>query len=110
MTQDDFNKVLLSAVDESLCLLGDSPKQAILFHLESTFKIKEESIPSNLAGFKNALEVIFGPGATYIEKAIAKRLQDRLGLEPEDSSDGDFLQYVKIAKSRILDTGEATVE
>jgi hypothetical protein len=40
LPQNDFSKILLSAVEESLSSLGDSSKQAIFFHLETSFKIK----------------------------------------------------------------------
>lgn len=98
MTQNEFNDILLSAVDESLCLLGDSSKQAILFHLETSFQMKEENIPSNLTEFKKALDSIFGPGASYLEKIIVKRLHEKLGLRFEESKNTDFLEYVETAK------------
>jgi hypothetical protein len=102
LTQNDFNKILLSAVDEGLCLLGDSSKQAILFHLETSFQVKEENIPSNLTEFKKALDSIFGPGADYLEKIIVKRLHEKLGLRFEEGKNTDFLEYVETAKSRII--------
>jgi len=107
LTQDDFNKILTSAVDEGLCLLGDSPKQAILFHLEDSFELKEESIPSNLTEFKKALDSIFGPGATYLERTIAKSLYEKLGLKFEGKN-ADFIEYVETAKSQIIMKGEIT--
>ena len=110
LTQDDFNKILLSAVDEGLCLLGDSSKQAILFHLEESFQLKEENIPSNLTEFKKALDSIFGPGAAYLEKIIVKRLHEKLGLTLEEDKNTDFLEYVKAAKSRIMMEGEITLK
>ncbi|MGD0160558.1 MAG: hypothetical protein ABSB89_09720 [Candidatus Bathyarchaeia archaeon] len=109
LTHDDFNKILLSAVDEGLCLLGESSKQAIIFHLEDSFQLKEENIPSNLTEFKKALDNIFGPGAAYLEKIIAKRLHEKLGLTFEEDKSTDFLEYVKIAKSRIMKEGEITL-
>lgn len=99
LTQNEFNNILLSAVDESLCLLGDSSKQAILFHLEISFQVKEENIPSNLTEFKKALEGIFGPGADYLEKVIVKRLHEKLGLRFEEGKNTDFLKYVETARS-----------
>jgi hypothetical protein len=110
LTQNNFDRILLSAVDEGLCLLGDSPKQAILFHLESSFQIKEENIPSNLTEFKKALEGIFGPGAVYLEKAIVRRLHEKLGLKFEEDRKRDFLECVEIARSRIVNKGEIAVE
>ena len=110
LTQYDFNKILLSAVDEGLCLLGDSPKQAVLFHLESSFQMKEENIPGNLTEFKKALEGIFGPGAVYLEKAIVRRLNEKLGLNLEEGKNKDFLECVEIAKCQIVNKGEIAVK
>jgi hypothetical protein len=106
LPQNDFSKILLLAVDESLSSLGDSPKQAILFHLETSFKIKKEQIPIQLDEFKNALEAIFGPGACYIEKLIVRNLHEKLGLECEDSEGGDFLRSVDGVKRHLRFGGE----
>ncbi|MGB9853771.1 MAG: hypothetical protein ACPLRY_03065 [Candidatus Bathyarchaeales archaeon] len=88
-------KNLLTAVEEGLSMLGDSPKQAIIFHIENSFKIKREEIPKNLTEFTKALEKIFGPGAPYIERLILKRLHDKLNLEFENSENLDFLNSVE---------------
>jgi hypothetical protein len=91
-------------------LLGDSSKKAILFHLEDSFQLKEENIPSNLTEFKKALDSIFGPGAAYLEKAIAKRLHEKLGLRFDEDTNDNFIEYVKTAKSRIAMEGEITLK
>ena len=98
MSPRNFKKTLLTAVEEGLSTLGDSSKQAILFHLENSFKIKREEIPTNLTEFKKALEKIFGPGAPYIEKLILKRLHDKLNLGFENSENLDFLNSVENAR------------
>lgn len=98
MSPRNFQKTLLTAVEEGLSNLGDSPKQAILFHLENSFKIKREEIPTNLTEFKKALEKIFGPEAPYIEKLILKRLHDKLNLEFENSENLNFLNSVENAR------------
>jgi hypothetical protein len=101
LPQNNFSKILLAAVEESLSSLGDSPKEAILFHLESSFNIKKEHIPENITEFTKALENIFGPGATYLEKLIVKRLYEKLGLESEDSGRLDFLESVNEVRKRL---------
>jgi len=105
---NNFSKLLLAAVDESLSSLGDSSKQAIFFHLESSFKIKRENIPTNLTEFSKALEGIFGPGATYLEKMIAKHLHEKLGLGFEDIESVDFPECVDNARKRIMLEGGCT--
>jgi len=101
LPQNDFSQILLAAVEESLSSLGDSPKQAILFHLEASFKLKKEHIPENITEFAKALEKIFGPGASYLEKLIVKRLHEKLGLEFEDVESRDFLECVDSVKKRL---------
>jgi len=110
LAHNDFDKILLSAVGEGLCLLGDSSKQAIIFHLETSFQLKEENIPSNLTEFKKALEGIFGPGATYLEEIIVKLLHEKLGLRFQEAKNTDFLEYVEIAKSRIMQKGDISIK
>ena len=110
MPPKNFSEMLLAAVEESLSSLGDSPKQAILFHLEASFQIKKEHIPENITEFTKALEKIFGPGASYLENLIVKRLHEKLGLKFEDKQGQDFLDSVKNAKKHIMLKGECTVE
>ncbi|NWF86524.1 hypothetical protein HXY32_01720 [Candidatus Bathyarchaeota archaeon] len=101
MSQNNFSKILLAAVEESLSSLGDSPKQAILFHLESSFNIKREHIPENITEFTKALENIFGPGAAYLEKLIIKCLYEKLGFESETVGNLDFLESVNAVRKRL---------
>jgi hypothetical protein len=106
LPQNNFSKILLSAVDESLSSLGDSSKQAIFFHLEASYKIKRENIPSNLTEFSKALEGIFGLGASCLEKLIVKNLYEKLHLSCEDSECLDFPECVDSVKKRIMSKGE----
>jgi len=106
---DNFSKILLAAVEESLSSLGDSPKQAIFFHLENSFKIKKEHIPGNLTEFAKALEGIFGPGASYLEKLIVKRLYEKLDLEFEDVEYEDFLRCVNNVQKHLMPKGRCTI-
>ena len=101
MPPNNFSKILLDAVEESLSSLGDSPKQAIFYHLEASFKIKREHIPANLTDFEKALEGIFGPGASYLEKLIAHRLYEKLGLNLENGNSDNFLKCVDNVKKRL---------
>ena len=109
MTSKDFHKTFLEALEEGLSSLGESPKQAILFHLENSFKIKREEIPRNLTEFKKALEKIFGPGTPYLEKLILKKLYDKLNLEwgNLETENLDFLNSVENLKKLLFSSGDA---
>lgn len=110
LPENDFSKIFLTAVDESLSSLGDSPKQAILFHLETSFKITKDAIPTNLTEFAKALERIFGPGASFLEKLIVKRLYEKLGLEFQNSETWNFLESVEEVKKHLMFKGECTTQ
>jgi hypothetical protein len=101
LSQDNFKRVLLAAIDQGLSSLGESPKEAIFFHLESSFQLKKEDIPLNLTEFKQALERIFGPGAPYLEKLILKSLYERLGLDPQGLDETDLVVSADDARKRI---------
>jgi hypothetical protein len=96
----DFEKVLLEAIDEGLSALGESPKQAIYFHLDRSFNIKKEEIPSRIMAFTQAIENIFGVGANFVEILIMKKLYGKIGEafnwnEPEGFG---FTAYLTEAK------------
>jgi hypothetical protein len=110
LPQDHFAKVLLAAIDEGLSSLGDSPRQAILYHLEASFQLKKNDIPKNLTGFKQALERIFGAGAPYIEKIIAQSFYAKLGLDFQEVQDTDLVLSVSDAKRRIVHAGEVKID
>jgi hypothetical protein len=110
LPQNNFSRILLAAVEEGLSSLGDSPKQAILFHLETSFKIKREEIPANLTEFAKALEGIFGPGASYLEKLIVKRLCEKLGMEFDDAGRLDFLNCVNNLQKHLMARGECRTQ
>ena len=105
MPQNTFSKIFLAAIEDGLSSLGESPKQAIIFHLENTFNIEKERIPENLTEFTRALEKIFGPGTSYLEKLIIKNLFEKLGLESENMENTDFLNSVESLKRKLLFEG-----
>jgi hypothetical protein len=97
-----FENLLLEAVDEGLSSLGDSPKQAIYFYLEKTFKIKKPDIPNKIEEFANALEKIFGHGAKLLEIQIMKRLYEKFGHAFEYFSEKDDLRFVEYMEAARL--------
>jgi hypothetical protein len=110
LTSNNFTKTLLSAVDESLSSLGNSSKQALLFHLESSFRLKKENIPMNLTEFSKALEGIFGPGATHLEKLIIIHLREKLNLDLKDSECMDFQECMDNLKKLMKSKGECIAQ
>jgi hypothetical protein len=102
MVENNFDKALLSAIEVGLCPLGDSSKEAIFYHLEKSFDIRKDNIPTRLKEFREALEEIFGPGAQTIGKLITKYLQGELGLNSKPVKSVDIVEYVEIAKRQVV--------
>jgi hypothetical protein len=79
MQKSEFEKILVEAIDDSFSSLGESPKQAIFFHLDNTFKIKAQEIPNKLDSFDHAIKKLFGAGADFLEALIVKKLCEKAG-------------------------------
>jgi hypothetical protein len=99
----EFNKLLVTAIDEALNSLGESVKQSIYYHIEHNFKVPRDNIPENVAEFQGGLEKIFGAGAQYIEIMIMKNLHSKIGLPLKmESKQLEFAEYVDAAKNGFL--------
>jgi hypothetical protein len=98
-----FEELLLEAIDEGLYSLGKSAKQVIYFHLEKTFKVKRQDIPSQIEKFTYAIEQIFGTGAKILEINIMKCLFKKVGCTLENyqkKTNLEFIDYVETARAQ----------
>lgn len=104
MTAEDFENVLLEAIDQALASLGDSAKQAIYFHIENKFDVARDEIPHSLEAFSKGLEKIFGAGARFLEILVMKELYKRIGepLEWSESEQLMFAKYIAAARQSFL--------
>jgi hypothetical protein len=99
-----FEEKLLEAIDEGLSFLGESPKQALYFHLEKTLKMNRLDIPYRIDEFTDAIEKIFGAGAKILEIQIMKCLFKKIGYKikyyPKQKSltFNDYIAAVKLEK------------
>jgi hypothetical protein len=100
LTEKAFDKLLLDAIDDAFCTLGDSARQSIYFHLESKCKVAKSHIPHCLEDFDEGLERIFGPGSRFLEILIMKKLYEKTGqsLKWDESKELVFVDYVMTAK------------
>jgi len=103
LSKKNFDKLLLGAVDEGLSTLGESSKQAIYFHLDKNFNIKREEIPERPEAFVQAIENIFGLGASCLEVLIMQRLYEKIGgvFEWQESKGFSFTEYVAAVKQSL---------
>ncbi len=71
---ENFDQILMEAIDDAFSSLGEKVKASIYLHLEDLFKIKKQGIPQRLSDFSNALEKLFGLGAKNLEILFMKNL------------------------------------
>lgn len=92
-TEPLFTEKLREAIDEALLALGNSPRDAIYYHLEKKFNVKRENIHEQIEEFALALESIFGPGAKYILNLAVKKLCLKLNL-PDEKRNLQLVDFV----------------
>ncbi len=104
---ETFGQLLLDAIDEALCSLGESVKASIYFHLEDRFHIKRQEIPEKIEAFSDALEQVFGLGAKHLEILFMKNLHAKIGaycepVKPERNvSEMTFKNYVDLIEKNF---------
>jgi hypothetical protein len=77
--RENFDRLLLDAINEGLSSLGEDVKAAICFPLEDLFKIRKQELAIRLSDFSNAMEQIFGLGARHLEILFMKNLHAKVG-------------------------------
>jgi len=107
-SEEDFERLLLEAIDEGFSAIGESSKQAVYYHLENGFKIPRQEIPKKIDEFEHAIERIFGLGADFVEILIMKFLCEKVKrrVRLQSSRDFKFNAYVKAAKRSFLQQRE----
>jgi hypothetical protein len=106
LSQDNFNRALLEAIDEGFSLLGPLPKEALFHNLEARFQMKKEDIPMSLAKFTDFLETVFGSGTRYVEGIIMNRLCEKLDIDSRNLESDDLDVCVDEFKRQLLSRDE----
>ena len=73
-----FRELLIEAIDEALCSLGEPVKNTIYQHLNDDFKITKNDIPERMEEFSELLHKVFGLGASRLEVRFIKNLNAKL--------------------------------
>jgi len=101
MESKRFNDALLKAIDLALHSLGKSSKQALYFHLETTFHLCGMEIPGKVEEFDRAIRLIFKGGAVYLERSILEKLCEDLGVKFEEKYVVDFVEAISKLRSMV---------
>jgi len=81
--QEQFDNVLVQAIDEVLASLGEPVKNAFYQHLEVDFNIPKKDIPKNIAKFCSIIHKIFGLGACRLERKFMQNLNSKVQANVE---------------------------
>lgn len=86
---------LLKAVDEGLReVLGESGAKAVKFYVEPSIAT------TNIAQYTKSLRKLFAAGAETLERRIAAKLYESVGLQFVEKAGYDLAQYVKEAQMK----------
>jgi hypothetical protein len=97
--QPDFSAALLESIDEAIgAVLGQDVVPALHLNLKNKRSIDRAEIPDNIPTLCVVFEKYFGPGARTIERAIARRLYSKLGLEFSRRDHYELTDYVENAR------------
>ena len=72
--RENFDQLLLDAIDEGLSALGEAGKASIYINLEQHFNIRRRDISCQLDALSNAMKRIFGQGAKRIELLFMEKI------------------------------------
>jgi|GEM_PF-777979 len=98
---DHFRDELIAAVDEAIKdLFGVGVMNALYSHLAAK-GVSRRDIPNRLPDVCSILEGTFGLAGLTIQRAIAVRFYQRLGLTFELTNPGTLTEYVKEAERRV---------
>jgi hypothetical protein len=81
--ETSFDDLLLEAVDEILCSLGEPVKNSLYSHLEDDFGIKKHEIPKKIEMFSKIMHKIFGLGASRLEIKFMENLNLKMKINFE---------------------------
>jgi hypothetical protein len=101
-TNDEFSAALLESMDEAIrSLLSQQVADALHQNLRNNKSIEPEDIPQQLPTVSIVLKKYFGPSANTLEKAIARRLYSKYGLEFQSNRDYQLKDYVENARNKL---------
>jgi hypothetical protein len=80
LAQSSFEDKILGCVDRGMASLGESARQAILWHIERNSRVKRKEIPTKPQEFIKALKEMLGPGASLVERLIVREVHLAFGI------------------------------
>ncbi len=95
MADPSFDERILKCIEKGMAPIGESARNAILWHIEKNNQLKLSEIPSNPKLFLDALEKILGHGTFVVEKMIVRQIESEFDIPGNIES---LVEVVKIAR------------
>ena len=95
--EEEFNRILLESIDETLSILGESTKKVILYFLKQNYEMEEEDMHEDPEILIRGIKEFFGDvGSVFLERRIIKNLYGKMGMNaPSDLSLEDAVKNAK---------------
>ena len=99
--QQRLDEILIEAIDEALCSLGEAVKNDIYDSLENDFSITKNALPQQIGEFSKLLYKMFGPYSRFVEIKCMKTFYSKIESDQHlenlsviwDDSDFTLLTY-----------------
>jgi hypothetical protein len=103
MKSQKFDDALLKAVDFAFNSLGKSCRQALYFHLKTTFHISRTEIPEKVEEFDDAVRLIFKGGAGFLERLILEKLCESFEIKFKEKNPLSFVEAISKVRGMVLE-------
>jgi hypothetical protein len=103
MKSQKFDAALLNAVDFAFNSLGKSCRQALYFHLKTTFLISRTEIPEKVEEFDDAVRLIFKGGAGFLERLILEKLCESFEIKFKEKNPLSFVEAISKVGGMVLE-------
>lgn len=98
-----FDIALLESIEEAIAgLLGREVVDSLYLNLKTKRSLNREDIPTNLQTLSNVFEMYFGLSARTIERAIARNLCTKLGVEFTKRGGYTLADYAEEARNKSI--------
>jgi hypothetical protein len=93
MVTELTENIVLSVINKSFSALGQNPKKALWYILESDYKITPQNVVGNLNLFEKVLRSIFGSAYGLLDVLLCKYLSEAVGETFNENK--SFVESVK---------------
>ena len=112
-SHERFDELLIEAIDEGLCVLGEPMKNHLYIIFENNFGIRKHEIPKEIEYFSYTLHRLFGWGACRLEIKFMEKLYPKINSKmkcPKHNlckwveDDISFVAYVETMRNRFVNS------